>query len=555
MGAVSTAGALEGLAIGEPNRLEKAQEFGGASGAMEAAGQLASKALSYRPSSQYEVAQDKFNKAIENQEAQNQALKIAQGKAKQNENVKLKEPEQIFPKIENINNHISDAIDRLKELPTDDFPSVTHAAHTQLPVIAEEALTDLNKGISKHMGAGNNPDKPLAHNVADYFVGAKNPSTGKREGGLRDKIGSEFNSIRDDLGDKDFELPYKMSDKEIRSMAEASAKQKIGEHANEDSIKMFEDSIRKNGELKGGKSVSAQTYFDNYRSLDHEIRDEIYYLKKNQGRLTPDEIKVQKRKISEMQQKFQNMENIISEQSSPQIIERLKKAKERWANEYAPLTTDPLFRTMVDKGKIDTPDIMDAIRGDDKSSTILSRYFQTNPDAAELLGNYQFADKPMDLQKLTPYQQQFINPELTPRIARLIHDQGQAIENVAKATQQSKHFDEIRQNVLEQQKLHNQQLAERQKIEAQIPKWQTQIKDLEHHAASLEKEINTKKLTDSQVAEKKANMEKAKHKVDKLNSRIAAVLKYTAIGAFINHARNDDKITGLIEAIRNQRRF
>jgi len=395
----------------------------------------------------------------------------------------------------------------------------------------------------------------VAHNVADNFEGPKNPETGKREGGLKGEIGAEFNEVRNNLADKDFKLSQKMSDSEIRSLAESSAKKQFGDSVSESTIKGFEESIKKDMESKGGKSVSAQTYYDNYRSLDHEIREEVYYLKKNKSRLTTDEIKAQKRKISEMQQKFQNMENVISDQSSPEIIERLKSAKNRWANEYAPLTTDPLYRKMVDKGIIDTPDVMDAIRGDDKASTILSRYFQTNPDAAELLGNYHFANKPMNLQNITEYQQKFINPNLTPRISRLIHDQGQAIENVAKATQQSKHFDEIRQNVLEQQKLHHQELAERQKIEAQIPKWRNQIKDLEHHAASLEREINNKKLTDNEVAQRKAKMEQIKRKVDSLHRWIGRAGKYGAIAAFLNYNSKDDTMLKLIEAVRDQKRL
>lgn len=553
IGAVGGAGALEGLAIGEPNRSEEAQEIGKGSAGTEAIGQLISKALSYTPSSRYKLAENQFNKAIENQEAQNQALKIAQGKA--SEEVGLQKPERIIPRIETKNAQIADAIDRLKELPAEDFPSVTHAAHTQLPIIAKENLENLNNAISHHMGSGNNPDKPLAHNIADTFEGRRNPETGKREGGIKQQIGEEFNNVRDDLADQDFKLPQKMSDSEIRSLAESSANRQYENRASEDLIKGFENSIRRNIESKGGKSVSAQTYFDNYRSLDHEIRDEIYYLSKNKATLTPNEIKAQKRKISDMQQKFQNMEDVISEQSSPQIIERLKKAKARWANEYAPLTTDPLYRKMVDKGKIDTPDIMNAIRGDDKASTILSRYFQTNPDAASLLGNYQFADKPMELQKLTPYQQQFINPKLTPEITRFMHDQGNAIKNVSNATQQAKHFEDIRQNVLEQQKLHHEALAEREKIQRQIPQWHKEIELLNHHEQNISSELKNKRLSDAKVSEKKAKLGEIKEKRAKINRLIAAVGKYTAIGAFINHARNDDKITGLIEALRNQKRF
>ncbi len=534
IGTVGTAGAAEGLLFGEPNRAEEAKKIGLGSAELEGIGQLISKGLSYRPSSKFKKAEKEYQLALSNQQEQENALKQAKGIAK--EETGLNTPEAITPRIETRNKEISDALNQINELPTEEFLStVTHKAHTQLEKRAEDNLKKTNEAISEAMGAGQNPDKPLAQNVEGYFEGKKNPETGLREGGLQQEIGNEFNQVRDELGGKKFQLEQAIDERQIRQMAEAAVKKNLGEQSlTEENIKRFSKAIKDDIKNNGGNIIDAQTFYDTYRSLDHEIGEEIYYLKKNKGQLSTNEIKAQRQKIAEMQSSFHKMEHVIEKQSSPEIIERLNKAKYRWANEYVPLRSDPIYRKMINKNIIDSKDIMDAIRGEDKSSLILRHYFQSNPKAAELLAKYQFAENPMGLQQLTPYQQEFINPKLTPQISKIMEQQKNAITNVDKAKAQQAHFEELSQSIKDAQKQHNEQLSERQKLEKQIPQWKAEIEKLSKHEALIKKQMENKQLNKEQVELKKAEMERAKARKDKITKYMKKAIKYGGIAEYLH---------------------
>jgi hypothetical protein len=409
------------------------------------------------------------------------------------------------------------------------FEPLLPQAEQHLTTAAEKAA-EAERNLESHFYKGYEHGTPIAETVVNRIEGIKN-AKGKREGGLKQEIGSIYDTVETELKDRNVLIPrteqLASQENEARALLEKSKNFFKNEEEFENTVKKIAAQAMP---VKGGKTtleiVSAADILSNYRSLrnlSQKLRTKAYSREVAGNKdLQADMLG----RADEMQKTANNIESLLESNDLGSSLSKLKEANSRWRNEIVPLYRNSTYQTFLNKGYAPSKDLIYNLRGQGAGQQIIRDIIKNDPNLLRYALGQRYSKNPGAIHEFDELSQEFINA--SPETQELINAHRAATEHRGAATQR---HEEAKAYDIEQNKIAEERLKERTK-ETKIH--EAKKTQLQKSYEKAKKEYETKK-----ASEAKARLPKPPSKTELLAREKAKA----------EHAKITEKITDLDKRI------
>jgi hypothetical protein len=285
----------------------------------------------------------------------------------------------------------------------------------------QQQLENIQNAIQEHLGAGQPHDVLAAERIVNHVEGNVNPQTGKREGGLRKVIGSQYQQLGNEIAGQTVKVPKDISLADIKKSVEDLG---FGT-ATEEEQKSLMQALQKQAS-KGVTEINAKDFLNAYREIKHQ------YGKANEHAYTygvsPKEKEEWLKKAREMKAGYEKMEQVMADQLPSNPVTKLKEINKQYATQVAPLNKNPMYLEMKNTGAT-SKNMINYLRGTRSGNAIIDELIKQDPELQRLIVGQSHAAKPENLLKPNELTQKYV--DLNPHIKRLIQHQQNAVADLA----------------------------------------------------------------------------------------------------------------------------
>ena len=153
--------------------------------------------------------------------------------------------------------------------------------------------------------------------------------------------------------------------------------------------------------------IPADVYLRAYRTseqLARQANQKAYQV----GKLTDE----QRQQFRDLAERYENQANQMSQHLEnnvgDDVLPRLEELNSRWANEVRALDRNPFHRKLATNNPINTPNMMQALRGDARGQAFLRQTIMSHPEALRNLIGHTYAENPEGLLNVPPEEMQYI---------------------------------------------------------------------------------------------------------------------------------------------------
>lgn len=296
----------------------------------------------------------------------------------------------------------------------------------------------------------------------------------------RQQISQGYNELSQEMANHNVTIPNTSNAQELTSQLSELIRNG-GLHSEEATNLLKElDNVGKD------EVIPADVYLRSYRTAEQLARkanEKAYQV----GKLT-DEQRQQYRDLAERyESQAAKMSQYLEENVGKDITPRLEALNSRWANEVRALDRNPFHRKLASNNPINTPNMMQALRGDARGQAFLRQIIMNNPEALRNLIGRNYANNPEGLLTAPPEEMQYIErlPELMRMRERLQQAQHQHGEALAREQQVREHVRNLEEENKRIAKGFEEDVA-REKAKAEAKKLHTQLKEKQKN---LERDI------------------------------------------------------------------
>jgi hypothetical protein len=328
----------------------------------------------------------------------------------------------------------------------------------------------------------------------------------------RQEISRGFNNLGEELSSQNVTIPNTNTAQELTSQLTDLIKNG-GIHSEEATNLLKElDKVGKD------EVIPADVYLRSYRTAE-QLSREAMNRARQVGKLTDD----QRKQFEDLAERYENQANQMSqyleENVGEDVLPRLEELKSRWANEVRALDRNPFHRKLASNNPINTPNMMQALRGDARGQAFLRQIIMNNPEALRNLIGRTYANNPEGLLTAPPEEMQYIErlPSLMRLRQRLQQAQHQHGEALTREQQVREHVRNLEAENKRIAKGFEEDVA-REKGKAEAKKLHTQLKEKQKN---LERDIKINR----QLREKKENSLKKSIELDEKVKQMNADLE------------------------------
>lgn len=378
--------------------------------------------------------------------------------------------------------------------------------------------------LASHLYKGYEHGVPIAESVVNEIEGIPVKGSNKRMGGVKKEIGSQYDTIEQNLEDKNIVIPrsatLKAIEQDARKLLENSRSFFKNDQEFENAVKKI---VEQNAPGKGGVDIMpAKDALSNYRTmrtLAQKMRSKAY------SREVASNKDLQKDLLSqanEMEGNAQSLEKLMESQDLGGELENLQTANKRWREEIVPLYKNSTYQTFLHKGYAPSKDLIHNLRGNGPGQEIIRNIIKKNPTLVRSILGQRYAEKPANIHEFDELAQEFINaaPEET---RGLINAHRESLANV----EQAKSTREQAQTKAQEMKSESQRIEKsfgeeqknqekRAKKVAGLKELQKKIEDYQRNIPELKKKAQVKNMSLQRKLELEAQIAKAEKDRDRL---------------------------------------
>jgi hypothetical protein len=410
-----------------------------------------------------------------------------------------------------------DSIHALKNIEPEDLTNKLPAPTGEnLVPQAKEANQQINANIANLLGPRQNHTSRAADLVVSALSGRLNPETGKREGGLKQELGSEYDSIRDSLQDFYIKAPLPVDQEAIEKTVDSMLQ---GRASPEDRAGMIAKITSQLQRASGTEQIPASRYFTQFRQARKDAdnsRKKAYKIG-----VSPEEHDRWMARANQQETRANQMSQILESQIGGIPLERLQAVNHRYATEYAPLHNNPLYQDLLHKGRT-SKNMLEYLSGTQSGSDILRNFAQQNPEFSRLILGQQYANHPERLMNAPEHAEGYINS--VPQLTNMIQQQLASHNNIRNAEQQAIQVRQEHNRVNEAFKESERIQSHRQSLESSIPRLQNEIKRMKQIAPEITDAMRRSGMSKQQIDELTDAIKNTSNKFDKLKKHAGAYL-------------------------------
>lgn len=276
----------------------------------------------------------------------------------------------------------------------------------------QEVLGDIENTKAEHsqyLNPGAAHSARASQEFLNVIEGTENPQTGKREGGLRKEVGSQYDRLKEDLRHDKVTLEMSPDMKQVQSFVS-----KLGKGVEEEEAANLYKILSEDK-----KTITAADALDAYRELKHQKGKALMQARKGGSGIGP---QARKEFVMEAKEIGKNEEKLRSalDKLNPEYLRRLKMIDTQFAKHIAPLYENNMYQEMKKHGHT-SKNMMEYLHGTTPGNATLNKIVEKNPNLQKLIIGQQYASKPMNLANPSEILDSYSGSN--PNIARMIREQ------------------------------------------------------------------------------------------------------------------------------------
>jgi hypothetical protein len=385
--------------------------------------------------------------------------------------------------------------------------------------------------LANHLYKGYEHGVPIAESVVNEIEGIPVKGSNRRMGGVKKEIGSQYDTIEENLKDQNIVIPRDETLKEIETQARKSLENSKGFFKNdaeyEKTVKQIVEQMKPS--TKGNDIIPAADVLSNYRSLKNmsqKIRTKAFSREVAGNKDLQKDMLAQ---AEEMEGNADSLEQLMESHDLGSELENLKSANKRWREEIAPLYKNSTYQTFLNKGYAPSKDLIYNLRGNGPGQEIIRNIIKKNPTLVRSILGQRYADKPANIHEFDQLAQEFI--EAAPEETRnLIKGHRESLANV----DQAKAEHEAAKHVAEQMKSESERVKrsfeeekktqeKRSKKEVALKEIQDKIAAYQRNIPELKKKAKVKNISLQKKLELESKIARAEKDRDKLINRAIGI--------------------------------
>lgn len=271
-----------------------------------------------------------------------------------------------------------------------------------------------NEQHKAFLGEGQEHGARASQQFLDHIEGKENPETGKREGGLRRQIGSQYENLAQDMSKENVQIHQTPDLKAIQKSLRDIGKGVSGAEKE----KLLQMMVKSDSKLKTINGADALT---SYRELKRQ-KNKSYQNAFDPG-IGPKEHEGWIKKANDLGQLEQRMKSMLEKQIGGKYLERLKNIDKEYATKIAPLAENSMYQEMRKHGQT-SKNIMKYLHGTTEGNQTLNSIVNQTPELQRVIVGQKFAASPEKLaseqEAIKKYQ------KMNPVISKIIEEQQQS---------------------------------------------------------------------------------------------------------------------------------
>lgn len=286
------------------------------------------------------------------------------------------------------------------------IPGLRSGARHQLALNEiEQNIAKTNEGAAQYLGEGQEHAARASQQFLDTIEGRMNPETGKREGGLRKEIGSQYDQLANDMSKERVQIASSPDLKSIQAEIRKLGKGVTGEDK-EKLLKMLTSADSKLESVSGADALTS------YRELKRQ-RNKANQKAHTEG-IGPKEHEEWIKKAEELGSIETRMKEMLEKQIGGEYLERLRVTDKAYSTQIAPLSENRMYQDMRDHGQT-AKNIMKYLQGTTRGNQTLNAIMAQNPELQRVIVGQKYASAPGKLANageiMKPYER--LNPEIS----------------------------------------------------------------------------------------------------------------------------------------------
>lgn len=539
---IATEGALLGSAFAPEGNRGKGAAIGGALGVggaaipsigrgfMKLKERISSLRNLDRLKSEGKITEEQYQTAINDEEALKELSK-SQGLG-----TDVNKMEAELPELQQQANQLGEEVQGIPKVNTENM--LGYPSGEELVPQAERLLkTEQQKSaqaenqLANHLYKGYEHGVPIAESVVNEIEGIPVKGSKRRMGGVKKEIGSQYDTIEENLKDQNIVIPREETLKEIETQAHKSLENSKGFFRNdaeyEKTVKQIVEQMKPS--IKGNDIIPAADVLSNYRSLrnmSQKIRTKAFSREVAGNKDLQKDMLAQ---AEEMEGNADSLEQIMESHDLGSELKNLKSANKRWREEIAPLYKNSTYQTFLNKGYAPSKDLIYNLRGNGPGQEIIRNIIKKNPTLVRSILGQRYANKPANIHEFDQLAQEFI--EAAPEETRnLIKGHRESLANV----EQAKAEHEAAKQLAEQMKTESERVRrsfeeekktqeKRSKKEAALKEIQDKIAAYQRNIPELKKKARVKNISLQKKLELESKIARAEKDRDKLINRAIGI--------------------------------
>lgn len=539
---MATEGALLGSAFSPEGNRGKGAAIGGALGVggaaipsigrgfMKLKERISSLRNLDRLKSEGKITEEQYQTAINEEEALKELSK-SQGLG-----TDVNKMEAELPELQQQANQLGEEVQGIPKVNTENM--LGYPSGEELVPQAERLLkTEQQKSaqaenqLANHLYKGYEHGVPIAESVVNEIEGIPVKGSKRRMGGVKKEIGSQYDTIEENLKDQNIVIPREETLKEIETQARKSLENSKGFFRNdaeyEKTVKQIVEQMKPS--IKGNDIIPAADVLSNYRSLrnmSQKIRTKAFSREVAGNKDLQKDMLAQ---AEEMEGNADSLEQIMESHDLGSELKNLKSANKRWREEIAPLYKNSTYQTFLNKGYAPSKDLIYNLRGNGPGQEIIRNIIKKNPTLVRSILGQRYANKPANIHEFDQLAQEFI--EAAPEETRnLIKGYRESLANV----EQAKAEHEAAKQLAEQMKTESERVRrsfeeekktqeKRSKKEAALKEIQDKIAAYQRNIPELKKKARVKNISLQKKLELESKIARAEKDRDKLINRAIGI--------------------------------
>jgi len=385
--------------------------------------------------------------------------------------------------------------------------------------------------LANHLYKGYEHGVPIAESVVNEIEGIPVKGSNRRMGGVKKEIGSQYDTIEENLKDQNIVIPRNETLKEIETQARKLLENSKGFFKNdaeyEKTVKQIVEQMKPS--TKGNDIIPAADVLSNYRSLKNmsqKIRTKAFSREVAGNKDLQKDMLAQ---AEEMEGNADSLEQLMESHDLGGELENLKSANKRWREEITPLYKNSTYQTFLNKGYAPSKDLIYNLRGNGPGQEIIRNIIKKNPTLVRSILGQRYADKPANIHEFDQLAQEFIEaaPEETRNMIKghresLVNvDQAKAEHEAAKhlADQMKSESERVKRSFEEEQKTQE----KRSKKEVALKEIQDKIAAYQRNIPELKKKAKVKNISLQNKLELESKIARAEKDRDKLINRAIGI--------------------------------